>query len=99
MREFTICTMWSRPTASVLSDGLRKAAEPCGPVKPAPSPSKLATGAAGGLVPGEVCSIAADPGGAVMTGGTIGAGACAAGSAADGAGPGRDARKGDRKRK
>src|ERR1041385_1720070 len=74
--------MWSRPTASVLSDGLRKAAEPCGPVKPAPSPSKLATRAAGGLLPGDVCSMAAEPGAAVMTGGTMGAGAWAAGSSA-----------------
>ena len=75
----TICTMWLGPTASVLSDGLRTFGEPCGPSKPTPRPSKLATSTAPGLGPWAVCSTAAEPAGVVMTGGTIGvaaAGCC-----------------------
>src|SRR6186997_2004241 len=56
MREFTVWTTWSGPTARLLSDGLRSAALPCGPSNPTPSPSKLATSVAGGRVPGAVCS-------------------------------------------
>jgi hypothetical protein len=57
MRELTVCTMWSGPTARLLSEGFRSAAVLCGPSKPTPMPSKLATSAAGGRVPGAVCSM------------------------------------------
>jgi hypothetical protein len=57
IREFTICTMWSGPTARVLSEGFRPVALPCGPTKPTPRPSKLATMVAGARVPWVVCSM------------------------------------------
>src|SRR5262249_24220392 len=65
--------MWSGPTARLLSDGLRRAAAPCGPSNPAPSPSKLAASAAPGKAPCDRCSTAAAPGGLVITGGVMGA--------------------------
>src|SRR5205085_2637195 len=61
MREFTICTTCSGPTARLWSEGLRPPNDPCGPVNPAPRPSKLAASVAGARVPCDVCSTGAAP--------------------------------------
>src|SRR5579863_2037154 len=55
--------MWFGPTAKLLSDGFLKCAVPCGPSKPAPSPSKLSTSGTGGRLPCDVCSTARAAGG------------------------------------
>src|ERR1051326_4972213 len=77
MRVLTIWKTWSGPTARLLSDGLRRIAVPCGPLKPAPRPSKLATKVAGGRLPCDLCSTAAAPEGLVIIGGVgVGEGLC-----------------------
>lgn len=88
--EFTVCTIWSRPTASELSEGFRSVAVPCGPVKPTPSPSNATMRRAAGAVPTVVYSTAAAPSGTPVGVDTTGAltwtcrstGAAASGAAA-----------------
>jgi hypothetical protein len=75
--EPVLALTWSGPTARLLSDGLRKAAAPCGPSNPTPSPSKLATSVAPGREPCDLCSTSAAPGGLFITGGVaVAAGFC-----------------------
>ena len=77
-REFTVWTMWSGPTARLLSDGLRPGEAPCGPVNPKPRPSKLSSSGTDARVPCDVCSTAAPAAGIVGagTGGGTGGGGC-----------------------